>query len=76
MPIYEYRCEECGVISDILVRNTQAQASVVCSSCKSTKVSRLISAPGAVMVKGSGMPQGAAPMMCPNRDKCGMQCPG
>jgi putative FmdB family regulatory protein len=52
MPIYEYKCEDCGEVTEVLVRNTQAQVNVECKSCKSNDVSRIISAPGAVRVKG------------------------
>lgn len=72
MPIYEYECEECGAVSEVLVKNTQAQSEVMCSSCHSAKVTRLISAPGAVMSKSS---HAAAPMSCPNMNSCGASCP-
>ena len=77
MPIYEYQCEECGAVSEVLVRNTQNTASVVCSACQSSKVSRLISVPGAVMTKGSASTD-VAPISCPNVNTCGAssaECP-
>jgi len=76
MPIYEYKCEDCGAVNDVLVRNTETQANVVCPGCKSANITRLISALGAVRSKGGSVDMPAAPS-CPNRDRCGMnQCPG
>ncbi|MCP5105817.1 MAG: zinc ribbon domain-containing protein [bacterium] len=73
MPIYEYKCNECGEDSEILLRSYSAEAN--CPHCKSADLTRLISVPGAVMTKGShsspDMP------MCPNRERCGVpNCPG
>ena len=79
MPIYEYRCEECGAVSEVLVRNTQRPVEVVCSTCESTKVSRIISIPGAVMTKSSAPSCGVdASAGCPHAHHCGTgdaQCP-
>lgn len=76
MPIYEYKCEDCGAVNDILVKNTQKMSNVVCPGCESGNITRLISAPGAVMSRGGSAGIPAAPA-CPNRDRCGSgQCPG
>jgi len=80
MPIYEYKCNDCGKINDVLVRNTQNIPLVTCSACKSENMERLVSAPGAVMAKNS-VPHHHhhQDMPCPNQHKCGMAgvtCPG
>lgn len=77
MPIYEYKCDDCGSVSEILVRNTQNPAAVTCSDCQSDNVSRLVSVPGAVMTKGSSAVD-VPPINCPNVNTCGMSssdCP-
>jgi putative FmdB family regulatory protein len=52
MPIYEYRCEECNKDFEYLVfRNQEPDA---CPSCRSQKVSRLMSACGFVCKGGGG----------------------
>jgi len=33
MPIYEYKCQECGEVFDKLVRSTAAKAEVECPKC-------------------------------------------
>jgi putative FmdB family regulatory protein len=79
MPIYEYKCDDCGSVSEILVRNTQNPAAVVCSECQSANVSRLVSVPGAVMTKGSSKASvDVPPINCPNMNTCGVsssECP-
>ncbi len=43
MPIYEYRCLECGRNSEIFLRSLNSQ-NVQCSVCGSRKLERLLSA--------------------------------
>ena len=43
MPIYEYRCEECGKISEFLVIRTDEIFVPQCKRCKSHKISRVLS---------------------------------
>ena len=43
MPIYEYRCQDCGKVSDFLVRSVSEPLDPVCTHCKSRRMNRLIS---------------------------------
>lgn len=43
MPIYEYRCAECGRKFEALVRKTQEESSLRCPRCGSGNMKRLIS---------------------------------
>jgi putative FmdB family regulatory protein len=43
MPIYEYRCEDCGKISEFLVLKTDEVFVPQCKRCKSKKMSRVLS---------------------------------
>ena len=43
MPVYEYRCDDCGEVFDLFVRSVQHQKTPTCPKCQSTKVSRNIS---------------------------------
>ena len=43
MPIYEYRCEGCGKISEFLVIRTDEAFVPQCKRCKSKKMSRVLS---------------------------------
>ena len=43
MPIYEYRCEDCGRISEFLTLKTDEKVTPQCKRCKSNKMSRVLS---------------------------------
>ncbi|MGH9459152.1 MAG: FmdB family zinc ribbon protein [Thermoanaerobaculia bacterium] len=51
MPLYEYQCQECGEVSEVLQRTADAPFTI-CSSCGGA-LKKLISAP-AIQFKGSG----------------------
>ena len=43
MPIYEYRCDECGAVSEILVGMGPQSKSLSCKQCGSPKLEKMIS---------------------------------
>jgi putative FmdB family regulatory protein len=43
MPIYEYRCDDCGKISEFLLIKTDENFAPQCKRCKSNKMSRVLS---------------------------------
>ncbi len=43
MPIYEYRCERCGNISEYLVGNSNEEEVIECRHCGSREISRILS---------------------------------
>jgi len=45
MPIYDFRCQECGEVSEFLVANFSDSSTLVCSSCGSRNLEKLMSAP-------------------------------
>ena len=56
MPIYEYRCLECGRISEIFLRSLNNQ-NVQCPACGSYKLDRLLSASYTVKTDASTLRQ-------------------
>jgi len=43
MPIYEYRCDDCGKISEFLLIKSEGTFIPQCKGCKSKKMSRVLS---------------------------------
>jgi putative FmdB family regulatory protein len=43
MPIYEYRCGDCGARNSYIILTPSNQTSVVCKQCSSSKLDRLMS---------------------------------
>ena len=43
MPIYEYRCQSCGVVSDVFLRSMNAPDPDSCGRCRGGPLQRLIS---------------------------------
>ena len=43
MPIYEYRCQDCGQVSSFFVRSINSEVTAVCSNCGSSEMTRRMS---------------------------------
>ncbi len=43
MPIYEYRCDDCGKKFSVLILSREKNETLHCPNCKSAKLSRLFS---------------------------------
>ena len=43
MPIYEFRCADCGKVTNHFTRKVDTELKVACEHCKSAKTSRLMS---------------------------------
>ena len=43
MPIYEYRCDDCGKISEFLLIKSEETFTPQCKKCKSKKMARVLS---------------------------------
>ncbi|KJS01948.1 MAG: hypothetical protein VR65_07095 [Desulfobulbaceae bacterium BRH_c16a] len=66
MPIYEYRCSACEHIFEVLTSSGSGLEQVLCSKCRSDKVSKIISAGSFRRGSGSSQPC-AAPSGCGKR---------
>lgn len=60
MPIYEYKCTDCGHIFEILTTSGNKETEVQCRNCQSTKVAKILSAGSFRSGSGTGL-QCAAP---------------
>lgn len=54
MPIYEYKCHDCGRIFELLVRGEAQTEAARCKHCAGDRLKRLISRPGLVRSQGAG----------------------
>jgi len=52
MPLYEYECQKCGKVIEILQSHTEAKKGIKCVECGSSEMRRKFSTFGVVM--GSG----------------------
>ncbi|MCB0060607.1 MAG: zinc ribbon domain-containing protein [Caldilineaceae bacterium] len=43
MPLFEFKCVECGTIFEQLVRSTRTPQAIVCPTCRSNKTEKLLS---------------------------------
>ncbi len=66
MPIYEYRCEDCGSKFEKLVRRAAESADIECPSCGQKHLKQELS----VFAAHSGSSKSAAPPMCPSGGPC------
>ena len=53
MPIYDYKCNDCGNTYDVFHKVREVIDDVVCPSCESKNHTRLLSAPNVSMSMGS-----------------------
>ena len=61
MPIYEYRCDDCGKISEFLLIKSEETFTPQCKKCKSKKMARVLSRVRAVRSEESRMESLADP---------------
>ncbi len=65
MPIYEYKCENCGKVIEIFQKTIAEKPT--CPNCGSSELQKLLSSPGAVMMGGS-TPAGTT--CCGRTERC------
>lgn len=44
MPLYEYKCGQCGQVFEMLRRMSDADRDLICPRCQSDEIERLLSA--------------------------------
>jgi putative FmdB family regulatory protein len=66
MPIYEYRCQRCGAVSEIFTGIGELNDTLVCKSCGDEKLVKLISSPGITAIHSH--PKGKT--CCGREERC------
>jgi putative FmdB family regulatory protein len=67
MPIYEYKCQECGTVTEALLKSIKEKSAITCCQCGSKKVTKIFSTPGAVVMGGS---KSAGTTCCGSTERC------
>jgi len=67
MPIYEYKCEDCGTKFEKLVRRSAEASGLVCPSCGEKHLKQEFSTFAA---HANGSPKSAEGPMCPSGGMC------
>jgi putative FmdB family regulatory protein len=62
MPVYDYRCNDCGALYDIFHKGQEIADDVVCPSCGSKSSKKLMSV--TQMSMGSSSPSGCSDGSC------------
>ncbi|TEU06623.1 MAG: zinc ribbon domain-containing protein [Candidatus Aminicenantes bacterium] len=53
MPIYEYKCQECGNVTEVFVRSFNQEIDFSCSHCGSKNLHKIFSTPSSVRIGNS-----------------------
>jgi putative FmdB family regulatory protein len=67
MPIYEYRCQECGEVTEALLKNRQEAEDVRCRQCGSGRLERAFLS--SIAPIPTGTKQGETPC-CGSQEGC------
>ncbi len=54
MPIYEFSCQKCHGLVELLVKNTKEKIEICCPDCGSNELQRVISRVNSVISDGAG----------------------
>lgn len=66
MPIYEFRCQGCGEVFELLAMNQNDQVEAKCPQCGGVEISRVMSSCASV-IGGSSSPSGGNQASVENR---------
>ncbi len=69
MPIYEYRCERCGQVSEYLIMNRQEQ--MACKQCGSESLTKILSAHNTPSNTLRKLPDPGSGSCCGTPNSCG-----
>ena len=74
MPLYEYHCEDCDTMVEVLQRRSDEQP--VCPRCEGAKLTRMLSIPAAPAVRtgAASLPVQGAGESCGAPRCCGGGC--
>ena len=69
MPIYEYKCQDCGQVTEVLQRSLQQDSEPVCAHCDGRNLEKMISRPAGMISKSPASP---GQTCCGASERCSM----
>ena len=69
MPIYEYKCRECGAVAEFFLRGASVDETLSCPNCGSQSLERLLSTPSLVKGEATAVP---GTTCCGRTERCEM----
>lgn len=81
MPMFEYRCADCGAVNEFLIGVTAEDPEIVCAGCGGDDLQKMISPISFTMKEGSSRGEGASRFPIAGQCACGQdagsgQCGG
>jgi len=67
MPVYDFKCQECGEVSEEFFRTVHGQQSVHCPQCGSERMEKMITA--SYMIR-TNSPSGHGDTCCGRTERC------
>jgi putative FmdB family regulatory protein len=67
LPIYEYKCQHCGTVTEFFFRTQNDRIDLVCKRCQSTQLEKIFSTPAAVHLKS---PVAKGLTCCGSTERC------
>ena len=74
MPIYEFKCADCGAKKEILFRSTDEKVDMICDKCGSENLQRTLSSSNFCVSGGSGSSAGGSQAACKSHNCSGGSC--
>jgi putative FmdB family regulatory protein len=71
MPLYEYQCNDCHKVVEVLVRSSEKPE---CPECGSVKLEKQLSIPASPSTGSSSLPVSDASQATCGRPQCGSGC--
>jgi len=73
MPIYDYKCTDCGEVYDVFHKSREVIEDITCPACHSTKYKKLMSVPS-ISMGGTATASSSEVPSCPAGGCCGEAC--
>jgi len=74
MPVFDYRCSDCGTTYDVYHKVKEIAEDVICPHCGSFKHKKLMSAPSFTIGSSSASSSNSAPPCETGEGCCGGSC--